>query len=497
MKKIVNSNNKKIFYGILIWIFLFAVGLVKKPLENDTFYTIKIGKLILNNGIDMLDHFSFHNIAYTYPHWLYDVFIYFIYRLFGYTGMYISSIVLFLILLFIMFKLILKFTNNYTVSICAMIVCSLAIANFVTARAQLVSYILFALEIFFLENFIKKNNKLSAIGLILVSLLLANIHVAVWPFFFILFLPYVVEGIISLIKKKVKKKNKVLLWLDKKFVTDDNINIKYLLLIMLICFMMGLLTPIGDTPYTYLIKTMQGNSQKYIEEHQMLTWLGSPFTIIMAVETIFFAILSKIKIRDLLLMLGLALMSVMSIRHISLLGLIGSFCFARTFTLFLEHFEFNLDKYVLKFLTKKIVIAISYIIVLIFACITLTLQNKKDLIDKEFYPTDAVKYIKENIDVSSMRIFNEYNFGSYLLYNDIPVFIDSRADLYTKQFSGLDYDIFDDYKFVVYPQTLNFYNITHILIYKKSVLYNILKNDNTLTLLYEDDYFVFYERGKI
>ena len=54
--------------------------LLKKVLQNDTFYTIKIGELILNNGIDMMDHFSIHsNLAYTYPHWLYDVFIYLIY----------------------------------------------------------------------------------------------------------------------------------------------------------------------------------------------------------------------------------------------------------------------------------------------------------------------------------------------------------------------------------------------------------------------------------
>ena len=41
--------------------------------------------------------------------------------------------------------------------------------------------------------------------------------------------------------------------------------------------------------------------------------------------------------------------------------------------------------------------------------------------------------MSENINVDEMRIFNEYNFGSYLLLNDIPVFIDSRADLYTKE----------------------------------------------------------------
>ena len=38
--------------------------------------------------------------------------------------------------------------------------------------------------------------------------------------------------------------------------------------------------------------------------------------------------------------------------------------------------------------------------------------------------------------MSSMRLFNEYNYGSYLLYEGIPVFIDSRADLYAPEFNG-------------------------------------------------------------
>ena len=66
---------------LLIAIFCFAVSPV--TLQNDTFYTIKIGEHIIHNGIDMHDPFSFHNLEYTYPHWLYDVGIYLIYSIGG------------------------------------------------------------------------------------------------------------------------------------------------------------------------------------------------------------------------------------------------------------------------------------------------------------------------------------------------------------------------------------------------------------------------------
>ena len=92
------KKKKKFVLFFLILLCIFAASLIRKTLQNDTFYTIEIGELILNNGIDMKDHFSFHNdgnLPYTYPHWLYDVFIYLIYKVGGYVGLYISSIVLF------------------------------------------------------------------------------------------------------------------------------------------------------------------------------------------------------------------------------------------------------------------------------------------------------------------------------------------------------------------------------------------------------------------
>ena len=34
-----------------------------------------------------------------------------------------------------------------------------------------------------------------------------------------------------------------------------------------------------------------------------------------------------------------------------------------------------------------------------------------------------------------MKIFNHFNFGSYLEYKNIPVFIDSRSGMYTEEFN--------------------------------------------------------------
>ncbi len=494
----VKDKIKKFKLFFIIFIIIMSIGVIKKAFQNDTFYTIKIGELILKNGIDMLDHFSFHlGLPYTYPHWLYDLFIYIIYSSFGYTGLYISSIIILIILALIVFKTNITICKNYSIAAFGAFLCTLSISGFITTRAQSISYIIFALEILFIEKFLENGKKKYLGGLLILSLILCNIHVAVWPFYFILYLPYLVEYLISLIISKIKKKNKVITFLEKKFDLEKNKNIKYLFLTMLISPITGLLTPIKDTPYTYLIKTMMGNSQKYIDEHKMIGWLESPFTIIITLETFFLAIFSKVKLRDLFIVCGLALMSIISVRHIALLSLGGTIVFSRIFTTFLDKYHLNVDEKVINFFNKKYIMLLFIIGITIFSGIMFIIQSKKEFINPKIYPVEAVKYIKENIDIKNMRVFNEYNFGSYLILNDIPVYIDSRADLYTKEFSGLDYDIFDDW--INAPsnwyEKFKFYNITHLLLYKtQDTFYQTFNNKNGYKTIYEDENFILIEK---
>ena len=81
------NDKTKIMLNIMtiILIAILCFAMCTKTFQNDTFYTIKIGEHIMQNGIDMKDPFSFHDLKYTYPHWLYDVGIYLIYNIGGFT----------------------------------------------------------------------------------------------------------------------------------------------------------------------------------------------------------------------------------------------------------------------------------------------------------------------------------------------------------------------------------------------------------------------------
>lgn len=501
---------KKFNLFVIAVIIILCTCITAKVFQNDTFYAIKIGNLILDNGIDMLDHFSWHNIAYTYPHWLHDVIVYIIYSIGGYSGLYLATIIFFVALASSFYFISERLTKNQVLSLFMVIMCILGMRSYITARAQLVTYLLFILEFYFIEMFLKSGNKKYAIGLLLISLLICNMHCAVWPFYFIMYLPFLMEYLMMALDNSENKllmkikKNKIIKFcqvnISKKISFDPSKHYKYLCFIMLISLLTGLLTPLGDTPYTYFIKTAMGNSQKYIDEHLAVTIFKNPLVLTSIGELLIILLLTrtKIKLRDLCMLLGLIIMALISRRHISLLVVVGFLCISRLLGAYLKDSEENITNLVVKNIIKPL-IAIPLILLVCFAGSFAFRKNLKlSYVDESLYPVGATKYIKEKIDVSKMRLYNDYNYGSYLLLNDIPVYIDSRADLYTKQFSGLDYDIFDDYMnlFTNMEYYMDFYDITHVIGFKNKTLGNALKYNSNYNVIYEDEYFVLAERIK-
>jgi len=128
-------------------------------------------------------------------------------------------------------------------------------------------------------------------------------------------------------------------------------------------------------------------------------------------------------------------------------------------------------------------------------------KSSDHYIDETTYPVQACDYILNNIDLGTAKFYNEYNYGSYMIYRGIPVFIDSRADLYAPEFSGKEEDIFMDFINVssigdFYEDIFDKYGITHAIMYKNAKISMIIDktNDENYKKIYEDDYFVIYER---
>ncbi len=548
MKKIKKINDGIKFTIIaVVLIAIFCIAITPVTLQNDTYYTIKIGEHIQNNGIDMKDQFSWHeDLNYTYPHWLYDLLTYKIYSQFGMMGIYLTTCLLSCILGITLFFVSSKISKNKLISFFVTIGAMYLLKGYIAARAQLVTFILFILSLYFIEKFLENRKIRYGIGIVLISTLIANLHVAVWPFLFILFLPYIGEYLIAvladliiykkvqerLLKIKIKyssnnkealekfqkeldelqaKVSKIKIKRSKsiqnpyKIKITKNKNVKWLIVIMIICAFTGLLTPLGDTPYTYLVKTMQGNTTKNINEHLPMTIAEQPEVLCTII--IFLAVLTftkiKIKLSDLFMIGGLAFLMLESRRQLSMFSLIGSVILSKLIVELITCY----DKELLEKINKKILH--PFIIICMIVLVgwqtydnVKTKYNDK-FIDETQYPVKACDYILENIDLSKARFYNEYNYGSYMIYRGIPVFIDSRADLYAPEFSGLKDDIFTDFIDVssigtFYEDILEKYNITHVILYSNSKMSMIIDEtkDPHYSKIYKDDYFVIYERVK-
>ena len=186
---------------IAVLLIIYCISIAPKGLQNDTFYTIKVGEYIAQNGIGNLkdDPFSWHELPYTFPHWLYDLSIYGVYSLGGMDGIYVSTIVLTSILALSVYFTSNKISKNAPLSAIVTFIAMYLMQPYLAARAQLVSFSLMVLTIYLIEKFLESGKKRYAFGLVVFSLLIVNLHMAVWPFFFVLFVPYIFEYIISIV----------------------------------------------------------------------------------------------------------------------------------------------------------------------------------------------------------------------------------------------------------------------------------------------------------
>ena len=565
MFNFIEKNKEKIFWVLaIILIVLFAISISPKSLQNDTFYTVTIGKLISENGIDGQDHFSWHEgLPYEYPHWLYDLGMYKIFELGGWDAIYISTCIFAVILGICIFISNSRLTKNSILSFFVTIAVLYLMKSYIAARAQLVTFILFIIFLYNIERFLQNRKIINAVMLLLIQTIIANLHVAVWPFTFVLYLPYVAEYLIAClieivlykkvpifvikdkirdIKRKIAKpnidkaklemlKNKLQILENKledkkikaerikekreqelknayKITITKNNNAKWLILVMIVSIATGLLTPLGKTPYTYTYLTMIGNTVKNINEHLPLTLTKNVemMSTLVVLLTLLIFTKAKVKLSDLFMLGGLTYLMFSSRRQQSMFVLIGSVAFTRTVTNWLiANFNYSNEQFAKKWINAFTMFVVSAILLSFSANLYNKVKNDK-YINESTYPVQASEWILENLDVKNIKLFNEYNYGSYLLYKGIPVFIDSRADLYAPEFNTKTgnkvdgNDIFIDFInessiSVYYGDIFKQYDVTHVILYKGSKVNMLIQKADSEKYkeIYSDNSFVIYE----
>lgn len=541
------SKKDKIKFDIIvvIAIIFLAAAFIPKSLQEDTFYMIKVGEYICQNGMgvvaERIEPFAWHEgMIYTYPHWLLDIIFYLVYNVFQFTGIYVFTVIFGIIIYLLIYITNVKVCKNRIISAIITLATIYLFRGYITARAQIVTYFCCILTILFIERFLENPKRRYMVGLVIVPIILANCHAALFPMYFVLYLPYIAAYIMSFLTKEeilsklLKFKNKRLTKLEKKgkiekvekiktkikklqekleatkvenktktrkVIIEKNGNVKYLILLCIACIITGFITPLRDIPFTYTIKSLKGNTMNFISEHQAVALTKMPALIVsfVVLAITLFSTKTKIKLQDLFMVIGMSILAIISYKQFPIFW-IGVMCIINKL-IFMMIDEKKLEK-IKKIETKALsFMGMVYTIMIIIIIFLYNYKSisKQSYVNTNDYPVVAAEWMKNNIDMDKMYLFNDFNYGSYLLFKDIPVFIDGRADAYDPVFNGMNEDPFLDYMLTSsgqkwYGDTFKKYNITHIITTKDSLLDMLLQRNIVYKNIYNDGSFVIYER---
>lgn len=483
-------KNKNIIIHVIqvLLIICFIISITPKEFQNDTFFTIVIGNRVLEHGVETEEHLVWHEgLEYTNSRWLFDAIIAIINNNFGYTGIYVFVMFIASLQGILYYYIVNKITKNKYISFLITLLIMYASRNAIAARSQVVSFLLFILEFYVIEKMLETNKNRYLVILSIIPLLLVNIHASVFPMYFVIFLPYIAEFILAKLKININEN-----------IVIENRNIKKLIIALILGIIFSFCTPKGVSPYTDMFKAMGGISIDIITELQPIDITEEFYFWMMLIISIFVMMFTKtkLKITDGFFILGFALMSLVTYRTIFFFYLISSIGIIRMLNDFIK--ENKPENIKINNKIKILIVTMIYISIGITSINRLYAKLIYDYVDTVNYPVNATNYILNNVDLENMKIYNHFNFGSYLELNGIKAFIDSRSGVFTEEFNPGTTILNDwweiSYGSTHYSKVFDKYNITHALLYNEELISIYIAEDEDWKLIYQDDKFSIYER---
>ena len=479
---------KNVIY--VLFVIFVMISIVPKKMQNDTFFTIAGGRLILEAGIQPEEKLVWHEgLEFTNSRWLFDILITEIHNHGGLLGVYIFVVILAVIQGLLYYYVLKKITKNITYSFFMTVISMYAMQIAFSARAQLISNILLLLEFYCLEMIKSSNNikKRYIFGLIVIPVIFANVHASTFPIYLVVFLPYIAEWILF----KFPLMNSE----EEKLIFDVK-NRKVLLLLFIVGILEGMIVPSGVKPYSDMFKAMGGISSDFISELQPITIFDNLYLAFILIGAIAVLIFSKQKMRvsDGLFIVGFALLAMNNQRSLYYFVLVSSICFSRIVIEFLDTYEFRIT-------SKKmnvVAIILGILIILVNFTNLLVSNISEEYIPYDVYPIKVANYINENLDVEQIRLYNHFNFGSYLELEGVKAFIDSRSGIFTEEFNK-GCTVLKDWRDAAemtknYNDIFDKYEITHVLLYSNEPMSEFIKYDSKWQMIYQDNSFILYER---
>lgn len=471
-------------------IFTFIMGLLmsfESITDNDYFWHVVIGKWVdINKSIPNKPLFSWwgmdNNLEWTSHEWLTE---WIMYKL-GDVGCIVIMLVIFLLLYFIMYKMLkIKFNKLFD---CKLIYLLMMTVFFkVTGpRPYIISLLFFAYLVYVLFSYLDKEKHFDKLiwTLPIMQLLWANLHggSSSMPYVFI------IGVLLSDLFIKIFKINDER-WTSYKL---DKKQIKTLLITLLLILIATCISPTGYKlliyPFTNMMDTNMLDSIVEWMSPSFHGYLGL-YIFIMIFVPVFNMIFTKKKFKFYEIAL-FGLMFYMCLKSQRFIGMFGIYS-----TWILGKYLFFDDKLyeIIKRPFKKFEKLIKYAFILLLIVITGLIGYKQissfKLVDNHgFYSDTAIKRV---IELSPKRMYNDFGAGGYLLYKlseydalDQEIFIYGLGDVFSKNILPDSIELI----FARNPQKyIDKYNFDLIITYSSSALRYYLENSDEWIIDYSDN----------
>lgn len=432
---------KYIYLGLL-FIFIFCMPILHKEMLadmcSDATIQIKIGMDSIEQGSIMYDEqYSWHEGLNWIPHetgwyWILG----FLYKAFGLIGVIIFNALLNGVLGIIILSRI-KNNSIFSITLSVFLLLLVGVPYF-NARPHSLSIPLTILCFVLLRD--GNKDKVNAIIFAIIMWVTSWVHGGMLPLLALSMIIFIVIDVIYADYRKGLIKG-----------------------IGLICgFCLSLLNPIGVETWTYGLKVMNSEVNKHIAEWQPCSF-NLPFALIIAIIFVLFCFNTNANFKNKKLVINIAffcmffIATCLRVRFIAYLIIIIALILPQLLDDIVNEianselriknmFNMKIIK-VWKILEVKAGMSFIASIILVFL-IMMMVKDTSQIISKNtmsdiFVMNDIDEKVVDEIkDRGYERVYNGYNDGSWLLFNDIPVNIDNRCDPYIKEISGKDYIVF-------------------------------------------------------
>lgn len=451
-------------------------------IDNDFYFLYATGEYIVKNGFPFTDILSMHSsMKIIVQQWLSSVIFYYVYLYLGKYGIFALLYMCYAATCYLTFSLSKLITKNPLVSAAVT-----AIANFLVfdpyfvTRPQMFTFVILLAEVYLLEKHAQTNSVKYLFAIPVLSLLLVNIHGAMWAVLLVFMLPYLVSAVF---------------FKTKNFTLEAQGNLLALLATFAGSAVVGLLNPYSWETMIYLTSSYGQKSLSIIAEMHSTSLdsnEGLTFLILFGVTGLIVCFIRKrlLTRRYFLMFAGTLVLGLLQIKGIPYFYLFG----IPAFTYMIKDFDPAILKKPLKdYNTKKYKVLAGIFLALCFVYVC----EARFFVTKELNEERSEHFVRldkviEILDASEepVVLYTNFNDGQYLEMHGYHPYIDGRAELFLYK-NNREYDYFSEYSSVMnaacyYRDFIDKYEFNYLILNRAPdrYLYFSLLHDDEFELVY-------------